>query len=502
MRDGKCVAVGWSELGDLSQYEATRESRDRLKALLAEKNPGNPQAVGKAALQVFRFVTTVSEGDIVIASDGETVLGIGQIDGGYSYERTSDFPHRRPVRWLALGEWKLPQREGLQTTVYELGKYPDNLVEIERLILDQSDKPPPPRTSGSAAAIPRLDGPAGRIQTVLEHKGQVILYGPPGTGKTFWAERAACALAAYHQFGKPFEQLTEEQRGLILSVDSAQPGNVRTCCFHPAYGYEDFLEGYRPCATGQGLAFERRDGIFKRLCQDAEAAPERRFYLIIDEINRGDIPRIFGELLMVLEKDKRGKPIVLPLSGEIFRVPPNIRIIGTMNTADRSIALLDTALRRRFGFVELMPDTSLLEGAVVAGIPLGPWLDALNQRICQHVGRDARNLQVGHSYLLHEGRPIAEFSHLARVVRDEIVPLLQEYCYEDYAALEQILGPGLVDSERQHIRQQLFDGAKRDDLKRALLQPSPELATSNQAVASDEDEAEQAEQDEQDEQDD
>ena len=253
------------------------------------------------------------------------------------------------------------------------------------------------------------------------------------------------------------------------------------------------MEGYRPRATDHGLAFDRRDGIFKRLCEDAQDEPQRRFYLIIDEINRGDIPRIFGELLMVLEKDKRGKPIVLPLSGDVFRVPKNVFIIGTMNTADRSIALLDTALRRRFGFIELMPDTSLLEGAVVAGIPLGPWLDALNQRICRHVGRDARNLQVGHSYLLHDGRPIGDFPRLARVIREEIVPLLQEYCYEDYAALEQILGSGLVDGERQQIRHQLFEDGKRDDLIRALLQSSPELATSTQAVTSDQEEPEEVE---------
>ncbi len=500
MRDGDCVAIGWAKLGDLSGLEYKQESKVQLKSLMAEKCPSDPRAVGKAAAQVFRFVTTIAEGDIVAAADGETVIGIGKVTGGYSFDPSYDFPHRRPVTWLTIGDWKMPQREGLQTTVHELSKYPENLVEIEGHILDAGPVVhPPKRPSKSKTALPQLEGLPGRIQTVLEHKGQVILYGPPGTGKTFWAERTACDLAAYDLFGNPFEELDDEQRQQILAVDAEHPGNVRTCCFHPAYGYEDFLEGYRPCATEHGLGFDRRDGIFKRLCEDAHAKPQQRFYLIIDEINRGDIPRIFGELLMVLEKDKRGKPIVLPLSAAVFRVPQNIFIIGTMNTADRSIALLDTALRRRFGFIELMPDMSLLEGAVVAGIPLGPWLDALNQRICRHVGRDARNLQVGHSYLLYEGRPIADFARLARVVREEIVPLLQEYCYEDYAALEQILGSSLVDGERQQIRHQLFDGAKRDDLVRALLQPSPELATSTQAVASDQDEAEQV--DEQDDQD-
>ena len=156
------------------------------------------------------------------------------------------------------------------------------------------------------------------------------------------------------------------------------------------------------------MVFEPRDGIFKELCEDAGTHPERSFYLIIDEINRGDIPRIFGELLTVLEKDKRGRPVALPLTGDSLRVPENVYVIGTMNTADRSIALLDTALRRRFGFVELMPDSSVLGDTVVGGIPLGPWLDALNLSIVDHVGQDARNLQIGHSYLMEGGHPITE----------------------------------------------------------------------------------------------
>ena len=199
------------------------------------------------------------------------------------------------------------------------------------------------------------------------------------------------------------------------------------------------------------MQFILRDGIFKKLCNDAQARPDHKFYLIIDEINRGDIPRIFGELLTVLEKDKRGKAILLPLTGRPFRVPGNVFIIGTMNTADRSIALLDTALRRRFGFIELMPDISILGDAMVDEIPLGPWLKALNERICEYVGRDARNLQIGHAYLLEKGRPVGDFAMFARILREDILPLLEEYCYEDYGTLEKITGAwhgGLTDESR------------------------------------------------------
>src|SRR5215218_6915086 len=125
----------------------------------------------------------------------------------------------------------------------------------------------------------------------------------------------------------------------------------------------------------------------RRLRQISGAA-RAEFLLIIDEINRGDVPRIFGELLTVLEKDKRGRPVTLPLTGATLRVPENVYVIGTMNTADRSIALLDTALRRRFGFIELMPDSSVLGDTVVGDIPLGSWLNALNASIIANVGRD------------------------------------------------------------------------------------------------------------------
>ena len=338
------------------------------------------------------------------------------------------------------------------------------------------------KTGGKDGIPPQWNGVPGRIQAVLERKSQVILYGPPGTGKTFWAERSAIDLASYSLAGKPFEELSNADKGKVEG-GAESLGLVRICCFHPAYGYEDFIEGYRPELQDGRMSFILRDGIFKQLCLDAEKQPDRQFYLIIDEINRGDIPRIFGELLTVIEKDKRGRSIILPLNGSAFRVPSNVFLIGTMNTADRSIALLDTALRRRFGFVELMPDSSLLEDANVADIPLGPWLDALNRRICEHVGRDARNLQVGHSFLLEDGKPVKDAARFFRIVRDEIIPLLEEYCYEDYDALHAILGTGLVDLPNRAIRHDLFDESMWQELIQALLAPCPDILTSLKAVS-------------------
>jgi 5-methylcytosine-specific restriction enzyme B len=175
------------------------------------------------------------------------------------------------------------------------------------------------------------------------------------------------------------------------------------------------------------------------------------------------VPRIFGELITVIEQDKRRMPIVLPLTSSSFAVPPNVFLIGTMNTADRSISLLDAALRRRFGFMELMPDGSLLSGRKAGALPLGPWLDALNERLRKYLKRDARNLQIGHSYLMPI-QPITSVADFARVLRDDIIPLLEEYCYDDFHTLRNILDEKLVDVNTGRIRDELFGANREEDL--------------------------------------
>lgn len=482
MRERNRVAVGWPKLGDISWVEAKQGSRRKLRALLEKVHPNHPTAISRDCSQLMQFVVEIAEGDIVLAASGTTIRGIGRVVSGYEYHSEWEVPHQRQVEWLRCDEWQMPESsEGLQSTVRELGKFKDNLLAIEQRI--QS-----PDISKSCdderKLLTRLSGISRRIQSVLDRKGQVILYGPPGTGKTYWAEKTANDLAAISAFGKLYESLNESDRKAVVG-EGQSSGLVRLCCFHPAYGYEDFLEGYRPGTVDGQVSFTLRDGVFKSLCRDAGKSPERNFYLIVDEINRGDIPRIFGELLTTLERDKRDKRIVLPVSQDVFSVPRNVFLIGTMNTADRSISLLDAALRRRFGFIELMPDGTVLKDSAVSGIPLRAWFDALNTRIREHVGRDARNLQIGHSYLMHTGSPLKDFASLKRALRDDIIPLLEEYCYEDYTTLATILGDQLVDSTAQRICRELFDDGQESDLIQALLAPCPEISASSEAVSSD-----------------
>jgi 5-methylcytosine-specific restriction protein B len=491
MRDGGYAAIGWPDLGDLSSIAAGDQVKDAVRHLLEERYPGDPRNLGRKAGEIRDFVVRMQDGDVVVAADGERVLGIGHATGPYRFEETDPVgaPHRRTVKWSSSEEWKpSTSSEGLRTTFFPLGKYPDNVIDIERRLLQRDRAPAMPRR------LQRLDGIPGRIQAILERKRQAIIYGPPGTGKTYWARQAALDLAAIGAFGRPIAELTSGEREIVEGTGQT-PGLVRWCTFHPAYGYEDFIEGFRPeLNAAKQLVFERCSGIFKKLCDDAGHAPSRNFFLLVDEINRGDIPRIFGELLTLLEKDKRGLKVTLPLSGDSFAVPANVYLLGTMNTADRSIALLDTALRRRFGFVELMPDIELL-GTTSAGgsIPLGQWLGALNDRLRAHLGRDARNLQIGHAYLLDGGRPVTDFAHFVRVLAEDVVPLLEEYCYEDYGALARILGPGLVDEARQRIREELFAQNKWPELVQALLEPAPEIVTASTAVVPPEEPEETAE---------
>lgn len=480
MRTGGYVSVGWQKLSDLGAITAGltgNEAKEAIRAALAKHYPSDPpQLRGRSMNQLWAFFARMAEGDRVLAAEGQTILGIGRVTGAYAYNPDKRFPHVRAVEWLATTSFKSPDHTGLRTTVYPLdGHWPPLLAAVRHLGQHtgaSSPRHPPvePGVSKPRASLPPLSATVTLIDEELRRKGQIVLYGPPGTGKTWHARRAAEELSARAVFGRIWLDLAESERNGLLGLGKPEAQRVWACTFHPSYGYEEFVEGLRPEVRDGQLAFKVQPGLFRRVCSCAEKVASEPFFLIVDEFNRGDAARIFGELLTLIEIDKRGRaPVELPHSREPFVVPKNLYLIATMNTADRSIALLDAALRRRFGFHELLPEPALLEGSYAGGVHLAPLLRALNARIRLHLKRDARNLQVGHSYLQRDGSALRDFADLRRALRHEILPLLQEYCYDEPEALRAIVGERLIDPLTREIRADIFAGGEDDEELRTAL---------------------------------
>ncbi|MGN7409821.1 AAA family ATPase [Sporosarcina sp. SAFN-010] len=484
MKKHSYIGIGWPDLGDLSTYPDLKTIRNDIETELKAHYNYDPNEASRKAGEIIRFLNHVQIGDIVVAVEEQQVLGIGQVAGDYEYHEDRPVPHTKQVDWIRVFDQPitLPKvAEGARSTCV---KYRDlnNIFEIDRLIVEKVEEPKPTPIK----TLPPLKGIPAQVNNVLKRKKQVILYGPPGTGKTFHAENTCLELSARNVFSKSYNDLSSEELK-TLKGDGRNTGTVRMCCFHPSYGYEDFIEGIKPSAVNGQTVFELKEGIFKSLCKDAAQNPQKDFYLIIDEINRGDISRIFGELIMLIESGKRGKSLTLSHSNTLFSVPPNVYIVGTMNTADRSIALLDVALRRRFGFIELLTDYKLFEGVTFEGLPLGPWLEDLNNRIREHIGNEARNLQIGHSYFLDKEKAIEDHERFKWVIKEDIIPLIEEYSYSDFALVEKILGEGIVDVKKQLIRTELFNGPDISDLVSALLSQNPKLRVETEVEVMDPD---------------
>lgn len=281
-------------------------------------------------------------------------------------------------------------------------------------------------------------------QQEAQYSKNMILYGPPGTGKTYATVVYAVAIIEK----KSINDLKKEQYDDIFKRYNQYKaeGLVAFTTFHQSYGYEEFIEGIKPVINNdrEEMGYTIEDGVFKTFCAEDKMSDVTNRVFIIDEINRGNISKIFGELITLIEDTKRAgmdeaASAILPYSGEIFSVPSNVYILGTMNTADRSIALMDTALRRRFEFVEMMPDTDVLRaiGAdKVKDLDVALMLEKINERITFLYDREHT---IGHAFFTKLAKQPTVDS-LKSIFEKSVIPLLQEYFYEDYQKIQLVLG--------------------------------------------------------------
>jgi 5-methylcytosine-specific restriction protein B len=466
-RKGEYAAVGWPAVGDLSTFENAALFTDKFRAAYGPSygdTPAGKATTTRKAKEVWSL-TQIEPGDLIVANQGTSkILAVGEVqDPPYEWGgRGNEHPHRIRVKWDTSRARTIPaQQKWAFVTVA-----PVPIEQYERLLASGE---PVESVAIHAAPSTQVDRELATLADRLEERKQLILYGPPGTGKTYTARRFLLHWLLSQEGKQPGEFLadphrTKEEWKRLTTAPTETVAQVTMVTFHPSYGYEDFVEGFRPVESNDsGLRLSLVDGIFKRVCSAAARERAKPFVLFIDEINRGNLPRIFGELITVLEADKRETEVYLPQSKKGFSVPENVYIVGTMNTADRSIKVLDAAIRRRFAFHELMPDSSLLAGQRFGALALDDLLDHLNTLIASKIGREK---QIGHSFFLVDDEPVSDIDEFAKRFRYEVIPLLQEYCYEDYRALADYLGTELVDRDAQEIRTEVLD--RPDALAAAL----------------------------------
>lgn len=409
------MAIGWGEIGDLKTFDSKDAMKSKMKetfdASLSYKN---------AAHATWQFVNDMKIGDIVFVKKGmHQLVGRGVVSSDYEYDADCNdkYGNIRKVNWTHKGEWPHPG-QAVMKTLTDITSYTDYVEKLNALFEDESaedveevSKNYPVYTEDDFLdEVFMAEEEYSKLVGILKAKKNVILQGAPGVGKTFAAKRLA-----YSVMG-------------VKDID-----RVMMVQFHQSYSYEDFIMGFRPSTTG----FELKKGAFYNFCKKAEIDSDNDYFFIIDEINRGNLSKIFGELFMLIENDKRGIELQLLYSDEKFAVPANVYIIGMMNTADRSLAMLDYALRRRFAFFEIKPGFET-DGFREYKMSLDNdkfnklinCVEKLNSVIASDESL-GEGFCIGHSYFCNFEADKIDNECLYGIVECELIPLLKEYWFDE-----------------------------------------------------------------------
>lgn len=409
------MAIGWGEIGDLSAFDSKDAMKIKMREVIDES-----LSYKNAAHATWQFANEMKIGDIVFVKKGmHQIIGRGVVMSDYEYDDTRDDEYKniRQVDWTHNGEWPHPC-QAVMKTLTDITSYTDYVEKLNSLFEDETEedaedveKTYPPYTKEdflSEVFMPEEE--YEKLSGILRIKKNIILQGAPGVGKTFAAKRIAFSMMG----------IKDVERVMMVQ-------------FHQSYSYEDFIMGFRPSTDG----FELKRGAFYNFCKKAEIDGDNDYFFIIDEINRGNLSKIFGELFMLIENDKRGVSLQLLYSDEKFSVPKNIYIIGMMNTADRSLAMLDYALRRRFAFFEIKPGFTTdgfreyrmsLENEKFD--KLIACVESLNNVISNDESL-GDGFCIGHSYFCNLLPDTIDDQVLSGIVEYELIPLLKEYWFDE-----------------------------------------------------------------------
>ena len=409
------MAIGWGEIGDLSTFDSKDAMKIKMREVIDES-----LSYKNAAHATWQFANEMKIGDIVFVKKGmHQIIGRGVVMSDYEYDDTRDDEYKniRQVDWTHNGEWPHPG-QAVMKTLTDITSYTDYVEKLNSLFEDETEedaedveKTYPPYTKEdflSEVFMPEEE--YEKLSGILRIKKNIILQGAPGVGKTFAAKRIAFSMMG----------VKDVERVMMVQ-------------FHQSYSYEDFIMGFRPSTDG----FELKRGAFYNFCKKAEIDGDNDYFFIIDEINRGNLSKIFGELFMLIENDKRGVSLQLLYSDEKFSVPKNIYIIGMMNTADRSLAMLDYALRRRFAFFEIKPGfktDGFREYRMSLENEKFDKLIACVESLNNVISNDESlgdGFCIGHSYFCNLLPDTIDDQVLSGIVEYELIPLLKEYWFDE-----------------------------------------------------------------------